>query len=352
VLPDTTSAGGVDYRQRAYAAQRHGKVPDGHRLHVARTSAGFEIKLLAGETGNELGADPIHVPARVTRYHRVVASFRERTALHEISRQALPRVMRIMHALVKELETRGHEVDCVAVGRTDPYGRNGWAAKDDGQFRVRINGHDLRLRIYEKGVGLRGPWEARKARRQEDRDNFRFDRWDHGRIEAYDKDATGQLELSILGHAPRQNSWGDRKRWTLEGRLPQALRELETLAADAEDRRLQREREEQERQRAWEQAMHDAKRRFIDAHRLDVLRRRVAAWNEAEEIRAYCDAVEARFAKDAVAEHPGAEEWLRLAREQAGRLQALPGTPPDPEPTAEQLKPYLGRWSPYGPQGY
>jgi hypothetical protein len=40
---------------------------------------------------------------------------------------------------------------------------------------------------------------------------------------------------------------------------------------------------------------------------------------------------------------------LELAREHANRTQQLPRMPPDPEITSERLKPYLGKWSPYGP---
>lgn len=38
VLPDETARGGINWRQRAYAAQRHGKVPDGKRLVVSRVA--------------------------------------------------------------------------------------------------------------------------------------------------------------------------------------------------------------------------------------------------------------------------------------------------------------------------
>jgi len=57
VLSDETGGAGVNWRQRAYAAQRHGKVPVGKHLSVSRTSKGFEIVLHDGATGNELGAE-------------------------------------------------------------------------------------------------------------------------------------------------------------------------------------------------------------------------------------------------------------------------------------------------------
>jgi hypothetical protein len=83
VIPDQTRRGGANWRQRAYAAQRHGKVPAGKHLSVAWTNEGFVIELKEGDTGNELGADPVAVPARVTRYHRVAQQFRDRVELQE-----------------------------------------------------------------------------------------------------------------------------------------------------------------------------------------------------------------------------------------------------------------------------
>lgn len=348
-LPDETRNGGVNYRQRAYAAQRHGKVPEGKHLHVSWTHRGFEISLLDGATGNELGADEFHVPSRLRKYHCVAREYRDRTSLHEVSRKTLPRALRIVHALAGEIERRGHEIACVDV-RRDSYGRSDWKASNDGQFVVTIDGHAYKLRLKEKGVGFRGPWEAHKQRREENRAAMRFDHWDVGRIEPYDKGATGQLDISILSYyGHRQGSWGDRKRWTLEERLPQLLRELETLAAEAEQRRLAREREEEERQRQWEQAMEHARVRLIDDHRIEVLRRRVSAWQEAEAIRAYCDAIEARHGANAIAADPEAARWLFLARQHADDTQALPRMPADPEVTPDALKPFLGGWSPHGP---
>jgi hypothetical protein len=47
-LPDESASGGVNSHQRAYAAQRHGKVPEGKHLTVARNSEEFVISLEDG----------------------------------------------------------------------------------------------------------------------------------------------------------------------------------------------------------------------------------------------------------------------------------------------------------------
>jgi hypothetical protein len=286
----------------------------------------------------------------VRNYHPAVRTFRDRVDLHEISRKALPRALRIMHGLATELDRRGHAIRCVDADPTnESYGAYRRQESDAGHFQVTINGHHLALRLKEKGVGPRGPWERHKRRREENRRALRFDRWEVGRIESYDKGATGQLDLSILSYGPRQKSWGDRKRWQLEDRLPQVVRELETLAEEAEQQRLARERKEAERQRAWELAMAAAKERAIEHYRVEILRRRAGAWEEAQEIRAYRDAVESRHG-DALATDIATQRWLRFARGYAESVQRLPRMPEDPELRPDDLKPFLGGWSPYGPE--
>lgn len=173
------------------------------------------------------------------------------------------------------------------------------------------------------------------------------------RPKPYDGGATSELNVEALGYSNgRQSSWGDRSRWTLEERLPHLLRELEIQAAEAEERRLAQPHEEAERQRQWEAAMEHAKRRLVEVHRLEVLRDRVRASEEAEAIRAYCDAVEARHGSAAISADTDAARWLQLARECADRAQQVPRMPSDPEITNERLKPYLGKWSPYGPHSW
>jgi hypothetical protein len=48
--------------------------------------------------------EPVAVPARLRKYHGVAREFRDRMSLHEVSRKALPRVVRIVHALAVEAE--------------------------------------------------------------------------------------------------------------------------------------------------------------------------------------------------------------------------------------------------------
>ncbi|HEY8722235.1 MAG TPA: hypothetical protein VIL92_00075 [Gaiellaceae bacterium] len=349
----------VDYERRVRLAEAHGKVPLGGRLSVKVASPNDLLIELVADPYLQADRDdalaelsPVPVLARLSKYHRLAREFRDRTSSHEISRKALPRALRIVHALATEAERRGYEVACVHV-REDSYGRSEWKPSQDGQLVFTINGHQLRVRIWEKGAGLRGPYEWQMKRWRQDRDEpVRLMRFVQ-RPKPYDSAATGELNVQALGPSPgRQSSWADRARWKLEERLPHLLRELEIQAVEAEERRLTRQREEEERQRQWEAAIKQAKRRLIEDHRIEVLLARVRAWEEAEAVRAYCDAVEAFHGPDAIAADPDAEQWLVLARDHADQAQQLPRMPHDPDITPERLKPYLGRWSPYGPRGW
>src|SRR5205814_1444596 len=133
-------------------------------------------------------------------------------------------------------------------------------------------GHELKVRLWEKGCGPRAPYEQQMERWREDRERPFREMLFLNRPKPYDSAALGQLNVAVVGWGhSRQTSWGDRQRWRLEDRLPQLMRELETQATEAEDRRLAKEREAAERRVAWEAAMEAAKRRLLHDHKVEVL---------------------------------------------------------------------------------
>jgi hypothetical protein len=346
---------GIDWERRVRLAETHGKVPAGSRLRVGVLSpTELVIELVQDESmataheedGGALA--PIPVPARLRKYHPVASEFARRTDLHEVSRKTLPRVLRILHALASEAERRGHTVGCVGVGGR--YGGEEWRPAREGELVFTIRGHDLRMRISEKGCGLRGPYEEQMKRWKLDREQPVRMMLFLQRPKPYDIGATGELNIALLGGSSRQTSWGDRSRLQVEDRLPNVLHELQLQAAEAEERRLAREAAEAERQRQWEAAVERARLRVVEEHQAETLTRRVRAWEEADKIRAYCEAVEARYGIEAVAANPSVAEWLAFARQRADLAQQLPEMPPNPEITRESLTPHLGGWSPYGPQ--
>lgn len=123
----------------------------------------------------------------------------------------------------------------------------------------------------------------------------------------------------------------------------------------AADRRIEAEKaaelaqhEAEERQRRWLVLMDRAAERLHHDQRATQLREQACGWHEADQIRRYCDAAEAKYAdrEDTIA-------WLAWARAHADRQDPLahpPLTPELSEVTFEELEPYFpDGWSARGP---
>jgi hypothetical protein len=331
------STEGVDWEQRARLAQAHGKVPPGKRLSTRRIDGELELRLEDAIPGTNVPLQPVPVPKSVTRLHPVARRFREDTSKHLVSRAQLPRCTRIVHALAIESERRGFAVASVATTGDRRHPRR-WKG-DDGHLTISIRDHSYQLRIAEEKVVVRGTFDAETEYRRSV--NYPAYLKPRARMR-YDADATGRLQIACVGYSRegRPVSWADRRSWTLEDKLPDLLRELEVRAAEDDHAAIERKRQAEERERQWEAAMERAKRRLVEDHRIQVLVDRVRAWQEADAIRAYCDAVEARHGAEGVTD-PEVVAWLAFARAQADRAQQPPHMPAEPEATPDALKPFL-----------
>jgi hypothetical protein len=180
----------------------------------------------------------------------------------------------------------------------------------------------------------------------------------------YDADASGELKLELFCAQPwvfsgRQSRWSDRQSWRLEQRLSYLFREIAERVVEAkrvaEEKRLAAERaaetarrEAEERERQWHALMAQAKARLVETHRADQLHAQADAWQQADRLRRYCDALDAAHGDNAVT-----AEWLAWARAYAASLDPLtepPTMPEPPEPSPEALQDHLPHgWSPHGP---
>ncbi|MGW7222237.1 hypothetical protein [Streptomyces sp. NPDC054826] len=99
--------------------------------------------------------------------------------------------------------------------------------------------------------------------------------------------------------------------------------------------------------------MKEARIRYAEAYRVRHFEAQEAAWRHATRLTEYVSAVRTRV--DAMP--PGqarieAESWISWAAATIERLDPLstpPRLPDIPEPRADDLKPFLGHWNPYGP---
>lgn len=377
-LPLRFGRGGPTTRQRAYAAQAAGRLPTGKGLTTRVIGKELEIRLIAVDpTASPRRSDQVDqaqvaltdvpVPTEVDDLHRVAVRFRDAAWRHEVSETMLDRATRIVHAIAVEAERRGWKVQPVGNLREPRGARSGDSA--DGHLKVTAKRHTFHIRMQEHGVHRRSWWEGR-VESDARWSSFRNPN-DEPATGPYDADATGRLKLTIAGGHPtmnygRQSTWSDLKKTPLEQRLAPLFREIETRIIEfplgeekdrererqaAEDARLAAERAEvaaRERERQWHLHVETAKPRLIAARKATELRAQERAWREAQQLREYCDAMEARHGDD-----PATAEWLTWSRDLVERLDPLttpPRTPADPEISARDLDEHMpAGWSAYGP---
>lgn len=155
-----------------------------------------------------------------------------------MSRPSLRRSLRILQALITEAERRGYGVHL-----DDRTG--------DPRLCITVKGHPFAVSIREKD---------------------------------------GVLRVVLPSEYAGRRLWSDGIRAAVEDKLGDVLANIEARAEDAEQHQLERERREEERQRAWEQEMERARERFAEDQRAASIRDQVAAWRFADEIRSFCSA--------------------------------------------------------------
>lgn len=341
---------GVDFRQRVLFAERHGKVPSGKRLKLTSLSHDeLQIELVDAAEGVP-DLRPVPVPDAVSRYHGTVKQFRERSDRHEVSRASLPRVSRLLQALVTEAERRGYTTSLVPGTERNHYRRDsGWTGPNNGHLILTVNDFSAAIRVTEEGLPSRVHWE--RTNRDYSWSRLGYSEPRRPPLTDYEAKATGQICLEIVsgfGAHGRPGKFADRKSWTLDCKLPELLHEIEVRAAEAAERQRKAEQEAEEREREWKIVRERAFARHAEAVRGQVLRAEVERWREVSGIRAYCDAAEKTHGDDV-----GTMDWVRWARAYAVErdpLHTAPQIPPAPESVpADELRPFMEGWDVHAP---
>ncbi|MDQ4212527.1 hypothetical protein [Microbacterium capsulatum] len=323
------------------------KRPHGKKLTITRVGGwyGKEQQISFTERFEDyVTTTPVPVSERVGKYHPVVKQYLADKHWQYVSKEYLPRAGRILQAVAAEAERRG-------MGVIEP----SKAKKNQGQPQYkRVTGHlwlktasgEYSIEIKEipgKGGAKRGYYgDYPKS----------TPRWINQR--QTDFISTGRFELILDG--PRTPYQGEHFRdsgsTTVEHKLPGLFARLDTYALEAEWAEKERIREKAGRQRQWEAAMIKARSEYAQAARWVHF---TTLAKESEKLRRYRDflaaATEAASALPSEAQTATADYLSEIRSIIDGRdPMATPSLilPEVSEPTLEQLKPFLGRWSPYG----
>lgn len=258
------------YRRAISRAISQAEVPTGTVLrHSGRDANDLVIRLVRAAPASPLRLDPIWVPESLADVSaEVLQLIAERRPA--VSDAQLPRATCIIEGLARECARRGHEL--------------GLPTSEKGHVRIEIDGYGYVLFMSEEQdyVDEYLP-EAVAAKRYD---------WQRVSPERVHR-PSGRLTIRD-GEQPKGRSiqtWADRKRWTLESRLPSILEHLEGLAAHSRAAHERAERERLARRAEWAAAVPKARREYVLQLNRDRVKEQATAWQSATALRAYGDAI-------------------------------------------------------------
>ena len=302
-VPDPEGSIRGAYRSAMSLAVTAGLVPEGYGLrHTGRDRGDLIIRLvrLADELRRPEALPAIGVPVDLLVCHAAVAELRDTPRLLQVSEDARERALRITQAIAAECETRGY--------------RFGLRSDGEPSFQVSIGQDGFDFFLSEE-------WENREVADPEKLAEAKY-AWQ--RVPSVvRKVPSGRLVLR-LGQGYGSVSWADRRRWTLDQKLP-AMFQLISDRASAQAQQRQREEQERlQRRRAWEEAIPQAKQAYIEQLNRDRLHTQAALSAEAEAIRCYCTRLDTAAAQCSdLGLGAQIRGWAAWARQEADRIDPI-----------------------------
>lgn len=223
-----------------------------------------------------------------------------------VSRQQLPRALRILNALFQALENEGHTVS--------------WLPDESAALMVNVEGESVAFSLRE--LIKRVPHVLTRA---EKRDPHWARRWDHER--------TGRLCLSIdnLPYASESMrvSWTDAKIQTLENCLGDFLLRIRDASGAIKWNRLDREECDRHSQKVlnrlevWQRLARERKRKA------QVIGKFIERWEEAQRVRRFIKAVSERIVQFELSDEKrrDVQQLLDWSTEYAASLDPLSDLP-------------------------
>jgi hypothetical protein len=287
----------ASYRRAISAAIVQGAVPAGMLLrHTGRDRGDLVIRLVPveGSAARHVPPAPVPVPDGLHNPHRVVEELSARKDHLTFSERAWPRALRLVQAHATEAELRGYDFAL--------------APDNKAGFRISIGEDHFDFVVSEEA-------DRREIVTREDAANAKYS-WQ--RLTPEPNVPSGRLVLETTD-GWRTRRWADRKRWSLDGKLPEALAFIEERAASAAASRDAARRQVEARRQQWEEAVPRARQRYL----ADLNQRRVleqaSAWKTAGSLRDFAAALGATASPSDAA----ISAWAAWAEEQADAIDPL-----------------------------
>ncbi|MEU4730784.1 hypothetical protein [Streptomyces sp. NPDC023588] len=327
---------------RAASASRSGRIARTKELHWQRLREGVEIKLVDIPAWRLAVLEPVAVPARLTRPHAVVQAMQKVKQPLGLTRPVQQRALRIVHALLTAIEHNGHTCAAGTVGAGPRHNRR---LPHDPHFTIKTQGERVEFRVVQE--------KDRSEHVPTDKELAEAKKSSWVRIPRYDYTPSERLRIDLSGGQWHHGSqWVDTPERPLEDQLSEIVHEIGLRGEAAERKRLADLEQARQKHLRWEAAMAEARDQYAEDYRLRQLDSLEAAWRRATRLGDYLEAARAHVATlPPGLERTAAEEWMLWATEHVARAHPMfqqLRLPEIPEPRADDLKPFLRGWSPYG----
>lgn len=327
---------------RAASASRSGRIQETKELQYWKCPEGVEIKLVDIPAWRLTVLEPVVVPVRLTRPHAVVQAMRKAKQPLGLTRPVQQRALRIVHALLTAVERNGHTCAAGTVGAGPRHNRR---LPHDPHFTIKAQGETVEFRVVQE--------KDRSEHVPTDEELEEAKRYSWVMIPRYDYTPSNRLRFDLRGgHARHGSEWADNSERLLEEQLSEIVHEIGLRGEAAERKRLADLEQALQKHLRWEAAMAEVRDQYAEDYRVRQLDLPEAAWRRATRLGEYLEAARAHVATlPPGPERTAAEEWMQWATEHVARahprFQQL-RLPRIPEPRADDLKPFLRGWSPYG----
>lgn len=336
-IPNPLPAARARWRQAIHALITGSDLPTGKCVrHSGRDKGDLVIRVVDVDQWPPAPAkpDPIPIPDNLRGCHPMIRATRENASatreawvrtgntpgiVHlDVHRSSLQRALLIMQGIANEAERRGYKV-----AEHQPCG-------GDRGFAVVIGQDSFEITVREatrRAAHVLSPAEERQKARG---GYFNAPLWNY--------QPSGNLNLQEGHGSYRPALATDRQRWRLEDRLPRVFAVLEEKAAEAETRRVAEARRIRDEAAAWKAAQRQARKRLVQQHRVEWLTRQLNSMRRAEEARRFAAAARAL---DLPAADSKWVDWVEAYAERIDPLSKPLAPPPPPQPTDENLRPFL-----------
>ncbi|MFE1687438.1 MULTISPECIES: hypothetical protein [Streptomyces] len=328
---------------RVATARRSGRIPETKELYGGWCRGGYEIKLVNMPAWRLAPLEPVPVPSRLARPHSVVRAMQNEPQPLGLTKSVQGRALRLIQALIIATENAGHSSAAGQTGFAPPPHRRHRASP---HFTITAQGQTVEFLVLQEQDRTEHVATEKELAEAKKKSWIRIPRFDYTPSE--------RLRFVLSGGQPhRASEWSDTPGRSLENQLAEIVQEVTLRGEAAERRRLDEIEAARQKRIRWEAAMDEARVQYAEAYRVRHFEAQEAAWRHATGLAEYVSAVRTRV--DAMP--PGqtrteAETWIDWAATRVERLDPLntpPRLPDIPEPRADDLRPFLGHWSPYGP---